>query len=355
MTHRTPTRIANVLDHLGKMTAIRETHLLEESLLRTLGPILGVEETVLHREDGTGNVVRSVLHSRVSSTTDGGGHQVTDSVREISNPAELPAEVQEAIEQVQILRMPCARRHNDLLLHCYPIFGKNNICGYLVFNRAQAVTMQEEAVVNGILSVFRNYHDLLDTSQRDRLTGLYNRHSLELSLDRLWTLLLTQSKAPRPAGSRRGPDANRYWMGLIDIDHFKAVNDRHGHLIGDEILILVARVFKTTFRRTDLIYRFGGEEFAVIAPAENPETALQLFERMRLKIESFSFPTVGRVTVSIGICEADPGYLPLEALSKADKALYEAKHRGRNRLLSYESLLAEGAIEEREAGSVELF
>lgn len=329
--------------------------MLEESLLRTLGPTLGVEETALYRVDSDGNVVRSICHSHVLGASDGDERQITDSIQETSNPGELPEEVRDLVEQVRVLRAPSRRADRDSLLHCYPIFAKEDICGYFLFRRAHAVTAPEEAVVRGVLAVFKNYYDLLDMSLRDRLTGLYNRHALEQSIDRIWSLLLSQLKDPPRTDPRRRYRASRYWIGLIDIDHFKAINDRHGHLIGDEILILIARAFKTTFRKGDLIYRYGGEEFAVIVSAETLEIAQLVFERTRRKVESFVFPAVGSVTVSVGFSEADPGLVPIESLNRADRALYAAKRRGRNRVMSFESLRSEGAVEALESGSVELF
>jgi diguanylate cyclase (GGDEF)-like protein len=133
-------------------------------------------------------------------------------------------------------------------------------------------------------------------------------------------------------------------MGEIDIDHFKEVNDRFGHLHGDEVLVILARILQSSFRKTDLIYRFGGEEFVVIVYVDDRGDAEMTFERLRRSIENHVFPQVGKVTVSIGITEIKDTSIPVELLGRADQALYYAKTHGRNQVAFYEALVAAGQI-----------
>lgn len=142
---------------------------------------------------------------------------------------------------------------------------------------------------------------------------------------------------------------------MLDVDFFKRINDTHGHIIGDEVLIVVTRLLQAAFRRTDLLYRYGGEEFIVIIAANDLDAAMLAFERARKKIEAFSFPRVGEVTISGGFSGADPAVLPQEVINRADKALYEAKNAGRNRVCHYETLVKQGVLREISAGSVDLF
>jgi diguanylate cyclase (GGDEF)-like protein len=347
--------LPSVLKQLGKMTAIRETYLVEQSLLRTLGPLLGVTETWLYRCDDTNAIVRSLHHVRLIESEQGGVQREAEQLEEIVNGPTVPEEVQDVIENVRILDKPCSRRVDADYVICYPMHGGDEVYGFFVLRRGHEITPMEDAIVRGVLEVFTNFYALLDTSQRDRLTGLLNRYSLELNLDRLWNMLYARMHAPRAESARRDPVPHRYWLGVLDVDHFKQINDTHGHMIGDEVLIVVTRLLQAAFRSTDLLYRYGGEEFIVIIAANDLESATLAFERARKKIEGFRFPRVGHVTISGGFSGADPAVLPQEVINRADKALYESKKAGRNRVFHYETLVRQGVLQEIRTGSVDLF
>ena len=158
----------------------------------------------------------------------------------------------------------------------------------------------------------------------DSLTGLYNRRHLHHRLNQE----VTRSQ--------------RYGQALsclfVDADHFKLVNDRHGHAIGDQALIAIAQRLRTRLRASDLATRYGGEEFAVLLPETGLDSALVLAEQVRATIAETSIPSGPsddiRVTVSIGVAELDSGDQRQDAgdrlLQAADEALYAAKSAGRN-------------------------
>lgn len=127
---------------------------------------------------------------------------------------------------------------------------------------------------------------------------------------------------------------------IVDIDHFKKFNDEHGHLIGDEVLKLVAKKIKETVRGRDFLARFGGEEFAVIMPQTPLDDAQvvaksinRLFAQTVLKALHVS-TTLGKVTVSVGVARYRSGELPDTLINRADRALYRAKQTGRNRVVT---------------------
>jgi diguanylate cyclase (GGDEF)-like protein len=120
---------------------------------------------------------------------------------------------------------------------------------------------------------------------------------------------------------------------LIDIDHFKAINDTHGHLIGDDILRELTQSIESSLRPQDTIGRWGGEEFLVLANGTELASAEMLAQRIRLAVEQQEFTTVGRVTVSIGVAQFQPNTSVSHTFSIADKALYAAKYAGRNRVV----------------------
>jgi diguanylate cyclase (GGDEF)-like protein len=158
-------------------------------------------------------------------------------------------------------------------------------------------------------------------AMHDGLTGLFNRRFLREALPSL-----------QAATQRR---AEPLCLLMLDLDHFKGVNDRHGHLIGDQTLRAVADVLRNQSRRSDLVVRFGGEEFAVLCPATDGPTGVQVAERLREAIAELGAAELGHPgpqTVSIGIAVQNAeNFSPDALMDRADVALYQAKHGGRNR------------------------
>ena len=170
---------------------------------------------------------------------------------------------------------------------------------------------------------------------------------------------VVQSSAPRaviPTERRASDAAAGYWLAMVDIDFFKSVNDTYGHLIGDEVLLLVARLMRAEMRHHDHLYRFGGEEFVIVLPAHAEEEAGATLERLRGRVAAYPFPQVGSLTISIGYTLILPGDSPTSALERADRAVYHAKDHGRNQVCSHARLVADGNAEEADkTGEIELF
>lgn len=175
-------------------------------------------------------------------------------------------------------------------------------------------------------------------AQRDALTGLHNRRAAD---SRLAEEIARHRRNRRPLG-----------VLLLDIDHFKNVNDLHGHAVGDQALRAVADCLRSQLRASDFVARFGGEEFLLLLPETGSALALHAGEKLRAAIAAMLLPTIGRLTVSIGAAELPPD-VSLDAaqlVHAADLALYEAKTSGRNRVVAFDALLQpKGAVPE--AGS----
>ncbi len=122
---------------------------------------------------------------------------------------------------------------------------------------------------------------------------------------------------------------------MFDLDNFKEINDTYGHLFGDKVLRRVAEVVKENLRKTDVVGRWGGEEFVVLLPGTDGEEARAVAEKLRKKLEALGMGNKVRITASFGVAELKDGDDPLRLILKADKALYTAKRRGKNRVESY--------------------
>jgi len=162
--------------------------------------------------------------------------------------------------------------------------------------------------------------ELLKLATHDALTGVFNRRRFD---EKLAENSLLFQRTGRP-----------FALLFIDADHFKHINDTHGHAIGDEVLRQLARLIQDNTRATDFLARYGGEEFAVLLPeVEVPESPEVVAEKIRAAIADATFASVGHVTVSIGIGLASPLDTTATALIKrADQQLYQAKRTGRNRV-----------------------
>jgi len=229
----------------------------------------------------------------------------------------------------------------------FPIMSRaRKVLGYLLVHRTPELSDDEQTLMADLFRVYDNYLAVLRDSQIDRLTGLLNRHTFDDQLDRALGLIRRayQESASDQNNRKVGEGNGCFFMGEIDIDHFKSVNDRFGHPHGDEVLVILALILQRTFRKTDLIYRFGGEEFVVIVYVDDRNDAEMTFERLRRSIENHAFPRVGKITVSVGITEIKDTSIPVELLGRADQALYYAKTHGRNQVSFYEALAASGKL-----------
>ena len=210
-------------------------------------------------------------------------------------------------------------------------------------------------MVSGFIKIYENYLFILNESERDKLTGLLNRKTFDSKLARL---LQTQKTCQLTVGDgrRHHQQDDTAWLVIIDVDHFKSVNDIYGHVYGDEVLLHLSQIMKGFFRSSDLLFRFGGEEFVIILEPVPAAMAHHTLDTFRKKVEGYSFPLVGSLTVSIGYISITESDFPLTALDNADKALYYAKEHGRNCIYRYEDLIASGEIHGAlESGSVDLF
>jgi diguanylate cyclase (GGDEF)-like protein len=160
--------------------------------------------------------------------------------------------------------------------------------------------------------------DLRFKASTDPLTGLYNRSKFDEAL----AGAMTRAK-------RYGTPLS---LMLYDVDHFKLVNDSRGHQAGDSVLVRLSQIVLLDIRNSDLLARWGGEEFAILAPDSDGEMARQAAEKLRSAIERTTFDEVGSITCSFGVAQYAEGDSAESLIARADHALYQAKASGRNRV-----------------------
>lgn len=335
-----------LLDKLVSMTAIHDVELMEFSLLKTLAEFIRPQELLILKLDRLGNPCYqlSLKQERYEVVLDN-----------ISIPDGFTA----AIEIVRRTKQPFNRRLDpSRLLAAWHILQTKSQDVYLLAVTSGELSKLDSYLTNGLLGVYRNFFTVLNEAQRDQLTGLANRKTFDEVINKIH-LQLPPATEPVPV-ERRVNDGNvntGYWLGMADLDHFKRINDTWGHLYGDEVLLLTSQLMQGHFRESDYLFRFGGEEFVVIVRAPDDERAQKAFERFRAAVAEHHFPQVGQVTISIGVTRINPSVFTATLLDQADKALYHAKHNGRNRVCFYERLVAEGLMEVCDimTGDIELF
>jgi diguanylate cyclase (GGDEF)-like protein len=202
----------------------------------------------------------------------------------------------------------------------------------------------DQRLVGSILRIYRNFQGLLDYSERDTLTGLLNRKTFDDQLARMLHASDSETLVPGQPERRHHQGEEKQWLAVVDVDHFKQVNDRFGHLYGDEVLILIANLLQSSVRAQDRVFRFGGEEFVVLLRSTTLENARKIIDRFRNNVETHVFPQLSQVTVSVGFTSVSACDSPVVTLGHADQALYYAKANGRNRACYYEELVAQGLL-----------
>ena len=160
--------------------------------------------------------------------------------------------------------------------------------------------------------------EILRISTHDYLTNKYNRSFFD---QRAKEMIQTKERYHHPLS-----------LLMIDLDFFKKVNDIYGHMIGDEVLITVSDAISSILRKTDILARFGGEEFIVLLPETNLENAVVTAEKVRAKVEDTIFSHNIKITISIGAAEHEEGESLDDLYRNADNALYTAKESGRNQV-----------------------
>jgi diguanylate cyclase (GGDEF)-like protein len=342
--------MSELVDHLADLTGYRDRDVMDVTLVTTIREMLRPRSLGVYRSIGEPGDERWLTRARATQsdavpTADPAWLPVDNLPRLADHPARHDAFTRQAM--VVLAGPP----H----LCVFPLTTEREVIGVLEVETDEPLDTKAQRLVASVLRLYRNFHSLLDYSERDTLTGLLNRKTFDESF-------LKATAGPSVAindstDARKAADASAgCWLGMIDIDHFKRVNDDFGHLIGDEVLLLLARLIRSSFRSHDQLYRFGGEEFVVLMRCGSDVDAALAFERLRHNTEHYAFPQIGRITVSVGFTRVAPGDTPSGAFERADKAVYFAKGHGRNQVQSHADLIRRGElVVDQKDSDVELF
>jgi diguanylate cyclase (GGDEF)-like protein len=357
--------MSTLIEHILKLTDHRDRDLLELTLSKALIDLLPIQRIVIARVMREEGERRWLEVARLDAR---GGGKVVDPMR--VDFLTLPrlkdsSDRLKCLEQRETVEIAWAGEDGPRI-NMLPLFSdsRKDDEGVLEVHSGAALTPEQMTTIEQLRRIYRNMYALLEYSDRDALTGLLNRKSLD---DAFYSAVLEEldgvTGEDRAAGAPQRFDHERrhrvpanYWLGSAVIDGFGTLNDKYGHLIAEEVLLLVARVMNNTFRTYDRTYRFGGEHFGVLMHCPDEALVLAAFERFRSNIEKFNFPQGCRVTVSCGFTSVMADDSPSSALEKTERAVDFAQRSGHNRVSSHLGLVRRGFFGgASKVGAVDLF
>ncbi len=222
-----------------------------------------------------------------------------------------------------------------------PMKMSNDATEYLKFFCAN-LDSKTIANLEALTRVYRNQCELILNAENDQLTGLFNRQAFA----RITTAMFSTQQTASIEYHQLEQSA---CMAVVDLDYFKRVNDKFGHLYGDEVLLLFSRIMVNSLRNSDYIFRYGGEEFVIILNDTNASQASTILNRLREDAENFDYPQIGRITISVGYALMKKELGVSGIIDIADIALYYSKENGRNQVSNYHDLLERGLIADKVA------
>ncbi len=306
-----------LLDAFVKLTSRRELESLAGTFIDAIISLTGASSASVYELGGElGHLSAKVLAS--NNPQEPVGSHIT--------PLESRPGLRACIEGQHTVTLPLESGYQII----HPVLEQGSVVGLAVREHNHAYDQHSE-LVEALVAVYANHQSLLNHQQRDGLTGLYNRVALQNWMGKA---LHNEEYIER----RTSDEVPLGCFAMFDIDFFKRINDSRGHLYGDEVLLIFADLMRESFRFNDLLFRYGGEEFAAVLSDTSLDTALTVLERFRETVARYKFAQLNQMTVTIGVTRVTPQLSPGKLIDRADKALYYGKHHGRNQVHAYEWL-----------------
>ncbi|MFT6193831.1 MAG: diguanylate cyclase (GGDEF)-like protein [Cognaticolwellia sp.] len=340
---------STIINQIADFTSQRDIELLAFSLLKSVNNMISCSSTRIITLNKKGEVRANIFFENNNCTVKDNSVKIDNVLKrsfEHMNDSSLAALTLKTKTGYSVIRLLHHDRKSEQ---------------FLIINLDEKMTKENDYILSGILSIYSNFIQLLYESQTDELTGLANRKTFDSAISSVFSTRAQEHK--EVDSERRSPNEiivkknHKYWLVIIDIDDFKSVNDRFGHLYGDEILIHLAQIIRSNFRNEDLQFRFGGEEFVILLNANSQMECMQILERFRRNVEEYQFPNLDTVTVSIGVVEFKKETFHITSIDYADQALYKSKKNGKNQITFFENMLSQGIAKKSDiqGGSVDFF
>lgn len=310
---------SKLVEHIAGLTSLRDVDLLEISLLKSVASIAHSYETSLIALRSDNSIAKRLDFAGGKQSTFAPGDGVPEEFLEACDHLDQAGK--------EFFTLPKGAG----FVTAFRLVPGRRVALYVMAVTRTAPGKNDVNQIVGMLTIYRNFQKLLTEAQTDELTGLPNRRAFDQAIGAVYENGLPQF-VTRQHERRHEVADPQYWVSMIDIDHFKRINDQFGHLMGDEVLVRVTQALRMHCRDHDALFRYGGEEFALISMSENRDACEALVERLRASVESVAVGEMGPVTVSVGSAYLAPDAFPLHVVDAADKAMMFSKNTGRNRV-----------------------
>lgn len=332
--------VNSLLSKLVTLTSERDEVALESALIKTLAEVL----SSIHGDNTKPVVIFYVKEDKNQPIT-------AISVDGISHSPIISDKLKSALRNCyKSAELTTFDAGNSSITKLYPVKNASGEVNSVISIDDPLIDERLDTTVTTLVQIYQNFTKLINDNESDTLTGLLNRKTFDIKISKIIAQMQSTSQ-------RKDDKINpAYFLAIFDIDHFKQVNDKFGHLIGDEVLLMFAQLMRQSVRENDPLFRFGGEEFVGMFECPNRADIHVILERFRHTVEQFTFPQVGKITVSSGYTEIQEFDTSSQIIDRADSALYFAKHNGRNQTACFEQLLANGLLEQnKKEGDIEFF
>jgi diguanylate cyclase (GGDEF)-like protein len=273
------------------------------------------------------------------------GDSEKDSPERMGNPSSYPSRLEALISPEPITHATLVGEQGAGVLTTFELVSESHGPAVLEIETSAQTITNDQRLITAVLRSYRHMDALVSHPHRDPTTGLLNHVALADTFDRhgLFKNGLPLFMEEGGASSvfvfegdmdrRNAPNRPVYFLGVLDIDRFNEINAFCGHEIGDQVLVLTVRILRNSFRHRDRFFRLGADEIATVIRCQNVADATAAFERFRSQFNRFFFPNVGFVTGSIGLTQIRTVDTAMSALTRAQKAIDEAKEGGRDRIV----------------------
>lgn len=315
MTVQQQSSLQQVVDMIIRITACMETEALHKRFVQELSSLLAEKDIFILRSQQQSSACQCVAWGSAKRVE----------VMNFSQKSHADADSIDAF---------VARQESDT---GFVLSRRCKVGFFIHVYTAESASQALLESIDSLLSIYLNQLGLLWNGTHDPLTGLLNRQAFDNKLGRLFS---KQDKCVYRRRSDVVPQQTAACFAFVDIDFFKKINDEYGHLYGDEVLIKLSALMRSFFRENDLLFRYGGEEFAIVLKEVDLPTAETILNRFLRELARHDFGPVGHVSVSIGFTEFRLDTTLRKIVAHADSALYYSKEHGRNQVNCYEYLRA---------------